>query len=280
MGTKITFDNITAGYLSADALNARFTEISDFLDNTLSRDGTSPNAMGADLDMNSNDILNANDIFAQDITIAGVSLMTQVNAAAASAAAAASSAAAAATSVTDAAAQVTLAEAQVALAEAAVDSFDDVYLGAKAVAPTVDNDGDPLVEGQLYYNTGDNEIYKYNGSSWDLAVSGGGGSGTVTSVAAADAGSSEFTITGSPITTSGTINFAVANIAGTKITYSGGGNLDAQVATNEADIAALGSTYATIASPALTGTPRRTHYLHPLLRFSGSLYQWRCCRYG
>jgi hypothetical protein len=47
--------------------------------------------------------------------------------------------------------------------------------------------------------------------------------GTVQSVAVADAGSSEFTITGSPITSSGTINLAVNSINATKI---GSGNVD------------------------------------------------------
>ena len=42
--------------------------------------------------------------------------------------------------------------------------------------------------------------------------------GTVTSVAVADSGSSEFTVTGSPITTSGTINLAVNSINVSKIT--------------------------------------------------------------
>jgi hypothetical protein len=42
-------------------------------------------------------------------------------------------------------------------------------------------------------------------------------SGTVTSVGLADAGSSEFTITNSPVTASGTINIAVNSIAATKI---------------------------------------------------------------
>ena len=41
--------------------------------------------------------------------------------------------------------------------------------------------------------------------------------GTVTSVAVADSGSSEFTVTGSPITSSGTISLAVNSIAATKI---------------------------------------------------------------
>lgn len=38
-------------------------------------------------------------------------------------------------------------------AEAIFDSFDDKYLGPKAVAPTVDNDGDPLSTGALYFKT-------------------------------------------------------------------------------------------------------------------------------
>lgn len=37
-------------------------------------------------------------------------------------------------------------------AEAAYDDFDDRYLGPKATAPTVDNDGDPLVAGMLYFD--------------------------------------------------------------------------------------------------------------------------------
>ena len=45
--------------------------------------------------------------------------------------------------------------------------------------------------------------------------------GTVTSVAVADSGSSEFTVTGSPVTSSGTINLAVDTIANTKISGLG-----------------------------------------------------------
>ncbi len=45
--------------------------------------------------------------------------------------------------------------------------------------------------------------------------------GTVTSVGVADSGSSEFTVTGSPITSSGTINLAVNAIDNSKITGLG-----------------------------------------------------------
>jgi len=51
-------------------------------------------------------------------------------------------------------------------AAASLDSFDDKYLGAKGSNPTVDNDGDALITGALYFNTTANSMRVYNGSSW------------------------------------------------------------------------------------------------------------------
>ena len=48
----------------------------------------------------------------------------------------------------------------------AYDSFDDRYLGAKASAPTLDNDGDALIAGALYFNTTDDKMQVYSGSAW------------------------------------------------------------------------------------------------------------------
>jgi len=55
---KLTLNDITAGYASNTALNTAFTAIETALENTVSRDGTSPNQMGANLDMNGYAILN------------------------------------------------------------------------------------------------------------------------------------------------------------------------------------------------------------------------------
>jgi hypothetical protein len=55
-------------------------------------------------------------------------------------------------------------------AEAAFDSLDDRYLGAKSSPPTLDNDGDALLTGALYFDTVDNELYVWNGSSWTQAA--------------------------------------------------------------------------------------------------------------
>ena len=56
------------------------------------------------------------------------------------------------------------------LAASSVDNFDDTYLGAKSSDPTVDNDGDALTAGDLYFNTTNDILRVYNGSSWQDAA--------------------------------------------------------------------------------------------------------------
>lgn len=63
------------------------------------------------------------------------------------------------------ASNVSLAQAAQAAAELAYDNFDDRYLGEKASDPTLDNDGNALVSGALYFKTGAG-FYGYSGASW------------------------------------------------------------------------------------------------------------------
>ena len=58
---------------------------------------------------------------------------------------------------------------------AAYDSFDDRYLGAKSSNPTLDNDGNALLAGALYYNTVAVEMRLYTGSAWVAAYVSGSG---------------------------------------------------------------------------------------------------------
>ena len=58
---KVSLNNISSGFASVDALNTNFDLIETAFDNTLSRDGSSPNTMSADLDMNSYKVLNITD---------------------------------------------------------------------------------------------------------------------------------------------------------------------------------------------------------------------------
>lgn len=66
---KLTLQNISAGYVSTAALNANFDAIETALENTLSRDGTAPNQMEADLDLNGNDVLNAGGVYVNGVNI-------------------------------------------------------------------------------------------------------------------------------------------------------------------------------------------------------------------
>lgn len=86
---------------------------------------------------------------------------SDVSTVAASATAAASSATASASSATASASSATS-------AAASYDSFDDRYLGAKASDPSVDNDGDALIDGALYFNTTSNvmKVYDLGNTTW------------------------------------------------------------------------------------------------------------------
>jgi hypothetical protein len=58
---KLTLTTIGSRYGSIDALNNNFDAIETALENTLSRDGTGPNNMDANFDMDSNRIINLSD---------------------------------------------------------------------------------------------------------------------------------------------------------------------------------------------------------------------------
>lgn len=72
----------------------------------------------------------------------------------------------AATSATASANSATASAAARDAALAALDSFDDRYLGTKSSDPTLDNDGNALVAGALYFNTTTNAMKVYDGSLW------------------------------------------------------------------------------------------------------------------
>ena len=56
MAKKPTVSTITSGHASITALNAIYVALRDAFDNTVSRDGSSPNTMAANLDLNGNAI--------------------------------------------------------------------------------------------------------------------------------------------------------------------------------------------------------------------------------
>ncbi|MDG1416117.1 MAG: hypothetical protein P8R39_12250 [Alphaproteobacteria bacterium] len=128
---------------------------------------------------------------AADLSAAKIALVLDASAvntfstaAAASATAAAASSATATTKAAEATTAKTAAEtAQAAsetarnasqtaqaAAEAAFDNFSAVYLGAKSSDPTVDNDGNALTAGDLYFSSSENVLKVYSGSAWQAAA--------------------------------------------------------------------------------------------------------------
>ena len=240
MAKRPTVTSITSGYASNTQLNANFEALRDGFDNTLSLDGSVPNAMEVDFDLGGNDLLNGGTLNTSDITVGGISLSAQISVVAADAAqvaidraavaadllltgadtvataadraavaadllltdadtvatAADRAAVAADLLLTDAdtvataadrvqtgldaaatAADVVLTNADVvtaaasaAAAAASYDSFDDRYLGSKASAPALDNDGNALLTGALYWNSTSSALFIYTGSAWSGAV--------------------------------------------------------------------------------------------------------------
>lgn len=74
MTKKPDITTIASGYYSRQALNTNFENIQDSFDNTLSLDGSVPNSMSGDIDMGSNDILNADLITTSSLRLDGTSV--------------------------------------------------------------------------------------------------------------------------------------------------------------------------------------------------------------
>ena len=128
MAKKPTVSSITSGYASNTQLNANFEALRDSFDNTLSLDGSTPNSMGADLNLNSNDILNADGIQANSLTIAGSSFNIS--------------------------------------ALTGLASVSGAFIAPRSSAPTTRDDGTALQSGDIYLNTTSNLAFIYNGSTF------------------------------------------------------------------------------------------------------------------
>lgn len=128
MAKKPTVSSITSGYASNTQLNANFEALRDSFDNTLSLDGSTPNSMGADLNLNSNDILNADGIQANSLTIAGSSFNIS--------------------------------------ALTGLASVSGAFIAPRSSEPSTRDDGTALQSGDIYLNTTSNLAFIYNGSTF------------------------------------------------------------------------------------------------------------------
>ena len=173
-------------------------------------------------------------------------------AAATSASSASTSASNASSSASSAASAQTAAEAARDATLTAYDNFDDRYLGAKTSDPTVDNDGNALVAGTLYFNTVSEAMKLYTGSAWVIAyVSGGSYLAVANNLSDLASAATARTNLGVAIGTNVqayNANTAVTNAAQTFTatqTFSGTSSATAIVLNDAAEVATVSATAAT-----------------------------------
>ena len=144
----------------------------------------------------------------------------------------------ASTSATNAATSATAAQTAQAAAEAALDNFDDKFLGAKASDPTVDNDGDALTDGALYFNTTDDvmKVYDLTNTQWRQIQLSTSDQANVNTVAADLSGSN----------TIGTVATNIANV-NTNATNIANINTTAGISANITSVAGISSNVTAVA---------------------------------
>ena len=190
------------------------------------------------------------------LLVDAASATTSATNAANSATAAATSATNAATSETNAATSETNAATSATNAANSFDSFDDRFLGTKASDPTLDNDGNALVEGAMYYNSTDNDIRFYNGSSWDAPATQAATSATA-SASSATASATSATNSANSATASASSASAAATSESNASTSETNAASSASAASTSASNASTSETNA--ASSATTATTQATN---------------------
>lgn len=179
---------------------------------------------------------------------------TSASNAATSASNAAASATTASGHATTASTQATNAAASATAAAASYDSFDDRYLGPKATNPTLDNDGNALLTGALYWNTTSNEMRAWSGSAWIVTYTPAGAplnspafTGTPTApTAAVDTNTTQLATTA----------FVIGQASAVAPSMNGTAAVGTSLRYARADhVHASDTSRAALASPTFTGTP-------------------------
>ncbi len=151
--TLASLSNLQTGS-AISALNNNFAAIATAMENTLSRDGTSPNFMSTNLDMNSYRISNLVEAISDTEPVRLKEFIDGMDS-------------------LEIIVQDIASTAQGYLNEITTiyDTFDDRYLGALPSDPSTDNDGNALLTGAIYWNTSTNIMKVWTGTQWVGVIS-------------------------------------------------------------------------------------------------------------
>ncbi len=168
--------------------------------------------------------------------------------AATSATNAATSATAAQTAKTAAETAKTAAETAQTAAETALDTFDDRFLGAKASDPSVDNDGNALVDGAMYFETTNNymKVYDLGNTAWYQLTNTTSDQNNINTVAGIQANVTTVAGISANVTTVAGISSNVTSVAGNSTNINSVASNETNInttATNIADVNNFANTY-------------------------------------
>jgi len=228
-----TIDNVGSASTVSQVVNKGQMDTQDALKLSLTG-GT----MSGNINMGSNRILSAietptssaeltSKAYVDNILGSADSAASSAAAATVSAASAQLSALAAASSQTVATTQASNAANSASAAEAHLDSFQDIYLGTAASDPSTDLDGDALTDGTLYFNTTQNKLKVFSGSTFNDAAFDVGTAVTSFSIQGGAAQTGAVTLTTANITTLASNTFepkgeAVSQAVAMSLVFGGG----------------------------------------------------------
>jgi hypothetical protein len=128
--------------------------------------------------------------------------LTSANSAATSASSALTSQTAAATSASSAATSATSSATSASSSLATYNTYKTYYLGSFSSAPTLDNQGNALITGATYFNSGTSIMYAWSGSAWQAISTTSSYSAPTLGSTTINSGTTYSNITGITLTTS------------------------------------------------------------------------------